>query len=135
MSDKNQDKICAALDTEEGLCKLSRTLIDDIKSGNLKGISMGCPVKDPPRCSICEEGETAYLLMLCERTSNPPYIHFIEAGVYSERHPSPATPWHLHLYMTEDTGNTFEEAEANVLAKAKAIWGVFWVTGVMRAIQ
>jgi len=77
-------------------------------------------------------GETAYLLFLCQMTDRPPYIKFLEADVYSERHPTTMSGY-VYLYLSESTGTSFKEAKANVLKKAKARWGDDWVQGVLSA--
>lgn len=77
-------------------------------------------------------GDTAYLLLLCQMTDKPPYLKFLEAGVYSERHPTTMSGY-LFLYLTEDTGTNSEEARANVLRKAKLTWGDEWVQGILSA--
>ena len=77
-------------------------------------------------------GKTAYFLLFCEWTDKHPFLKVIEGGVYPAKNPPVLKP-HMLVYLMEDTGITFEEARANVIAKAKATWGAERVEGLLSA--
>ena len=77
-------------------------------------------------------GKIAYLLLLCQMTDKPPFITFLGAGVYSEKHPTTVRGC-LYLYLAEASGPDYEKARENVLHKAKKMWGEDWIKGIQSA--